>query len=157
MPAFNEAANISKNLRETVDTLARFGYEFEVIVVDDGSPDDTWRAATDALRDHHSNVRVLRYDRNEGKGNAVMRGTAVATGDYITVKAIAELAMEVLGLTRTQLVFGAGNRGWKGDVPVIRLDIHRIQALGWKCQRSTREALRASMAEMVDDAKAGRL
>jgi glycosyltransferase involved in cell wall biosynthesis len=83
MPAFNEAANISKNLRETVDTLARFGYEFEVIVVDDGSPDDTWRAATDALRDHHSNVRVLRYDRNEGKGNAVMRGTAVATGDYI--------------------------------------------------------------------------
>ncbi|MDB4957876.1 MAG: NAD-dependent epimerase/dehydratase [Myxococcales bacterium] len=81
----------------------------------------------------------------------------VATGDYITVKEIAELAMEVLGLSRTQLVFGAGNRGWKGDVPVIRLDIHRIQALGWKCQRSTREALRASMAEMVDDAKAGRL
>ncbi|MBV8172902.1 MAG: glycosyltransferase [Candidatus Eremiobacteraeota bacterium] len=83
MPAFNEAENIVKNLRETVDTLTQLGYDFEVIVVDDGSGDDTWMAATGSLLDHHSNVRVLRYDQNEGKGNAVMRGTAVATGDYI--------------------------------------------------------------------------
>ena len=83
----------------------------------------------------------------------------VATGDYITVREIAELAIEVLGLPlgKTQLVFGSGNRGWKGDVPVIRLDIGRIGALGWKCARSTREALKQSMAELVDDAKAGRL
>jgi glycosyltransferase involved in cell wall biosynthesis len=83
MPAFNEAETISRNLRETVDTLSRLQYDFEVIVVDDGSHDDTWRAAESALLDHHSNVRFLRYNRNEGKGNAVMRGTAVATGDYI--------------------------------------------------------------------------
>lgn len=83
MPAFNEAVHIQKNLRETVDTLAGLGYDFEVIVVDDGSADDTSRAAGDSLVEHYSNVRLLRYDRNEGKGNAVMRGTAIATGDYI--------------------------------------------------------------------------
>lgn len=83
----------------------------------------------------------------------------VATGDYITVREIAELAIEVLGLPAggTRLVFGDGNRGWKGDVPIVRLDTARIQALGWTCQRGAREALRASMAEMIDDARAGRL
>jgi len=83
MPAFNEASHIERNLRETVDTLTALGCDFEVIVVDDGSGDETWRAAGDSLADHYSNVRLLRYDRNEGKGNAVMRGTAVANGDYI--------------------------------------------------------------------------
>ncbi|HZV78496.1 MAG TPA: glycosyltransferase [Candidatus Binatus sp.] len=83
MPAFNEAPHIERNLRETVDTLTRLGYDFEVIVVDDGSADDTGRIAGESLVEHYSNVRLLRYDRNEGKGNAVMRGTAIATGDYV--------------------------------------------------------------------------
>jgi UDP-glucose 4-epimerase len=83
----------------------------------------------------------------------------VATGDYISVREIAELALEVLQLPPggTRFVFAGGARGWKGDVPVVRLDIRRIRALGWSCRRSTREALRSSMAEMVDDARAGRL
>jgi UDP-glucose 4-epimerase len=83
----------------------------------------------------------------------------VATGDYITVREIAELAVEVLRLPPggTRFIFGEGPRGWKGDVPVVRLDIGRIRALGWKCRLGTREALRSSMAEMVDDARAGRL
>jgi UDP-glucose 4-epimerase len=83
----------------------------------------------------------------------------VATGDYITVREIAELALEVVGVDRgrTELVFGKTSRGWKGDVPVVRLDIRRICALGWQCARTTREALRASMAALLDDARAGRL
>ena len=35
----------------------------------------------------------------------------------------------------------AANRGWKGDVPVVRLSTERIRSLGWGCRRSTREAL----------------
>lgn len=87
------------------------------------------------------------------------RAFNVATGDYVTVREIAALAVEVLGLPAggTRFDFGPGNRGWKGDVPVVRLDIRRIRALGWRCTRSTREALRASMAALVDDARAGRL
>jgi UDP-glucose 4-epimerase len=83
----------------------------------------------------------------------------VATGDYITVREIAELAVEVVNPLpgRTRFIFGSGNRGWKGDVPVVRLDIGRIRDLGWRCRRNTREALRASMVEMLGDARAGRL
>jgi UDP-glucose 4-epimerase len=81
----------------------------------------------------------------------------VATGDYITVREIAALAAEVLGIAPPRLVFGTENRGWKGDVPVVRLDIERIRALGWRCKRNTREALRSSMAAMLEDARKGRI
>jgi len=83
----------------------------------------------------------------------------VATGDYITVREIAELAMEVVGIPPggTEFLFAGGKRGWKGDVPVIRLDTNRIRATGWTCKRNASQALRASMTEMLDDARAGRL
>jgi UDP-glucose 4-epimerase len=83
----------------------------------------------------------------------------VATGDYITVREIADLALEVVGLEpgETEYEFTGGSRGWKGDVPVVRLNTDRIQALGWRCQRTSREALRESMSALVEDARAGRL
>jgi UDP-glucose 4-epimerase len=83
----------------------------------------------------------------------------VATGDYITVTQIAELAVEVLGLAPGSVRFdyAGGSRGWKGDVPVVRLNTGRIQATGWKCSRTSREALRDSMVSMIGDARTGRL
>jgi len=82
----------------------------------------------------------------------------VATGDYPTVLDIAELAMEVVGIPpgTTVLEFSGGDRGWRGDVPVVRLDSRRIRALGWQNKRSSIDALRASMESMVTDARSGR-
>jgi UDP-glucose 4-epimerase len=82
----------------------------------------------------------------------------VATEDYITVSEIAELAVHVLGLPvgGTTFEYTGGERGWKGDVPVVRLNSGRIRALGWKNERSCRQALLDSMASMVVDARAGR-
>ena len=80
----------------------------------------------------------------------------VATGDYITVTEIADLAAECLGLAqRTEFFYTGGDRGWKGDVPIVRLATDRIQALGWTCRRSSREALRASMLAMIQEIRAG--
>ncbi len=83
----------------------------------------------------------------------------VATGDYITVTEIAELATECVGLKAgsTRFEYTGGDRGWKGDVPIIRLATDRIRALGWRCQRNSREALRAAMLAMLDEFRAGRL
>lgn len=76
----------------------------------------------------------------------------VATGDYITVKEIADLAVEIVGLKEMpELQFTGGDRGWKGDVPVVRLNTDRIQALGWKCSLNTREALRRSIQSLFSD------
>jgi UDP-glucose 4-epimerase len=82
----------------------------------------------------------------------------VATGDYVTVTEIAEIATDVIGLPAgsTQFEYSGGDRGWKGDVPVVRLNTDRIRALGWKNQRTGLAALRASMESMVADARDGR-
>jgi UDP-glucose 4-epimerase len=83
----------------------------------------------------------------------------VATGDYITVGEIAELAVRVVGLDpgSTEFEFTGGDRGWRGDVPVVRLNTDRIRRLGWTNSMSTGEALRTSLESMVEDVRAGRL
>ena len=87
------------------------------------------------------------------------RAFNVATGDYITVTEIADLATEVAGLApgATQYEYAGGSRGWKGDVPVIRLDTSRIRALGWRNRLDSREALLASMRAMLPLARSGAL
>lgn len=83
----------------------------------------------------------------------------VATGDYVTVREIADLAVQAVGLPAgsVEYRFSGGSRGWKGDVPIIRLDTRRIRSLGWHCNRTSREALSAAMSTLIDDARAGRL
>jgi UDP-glucose 4-epimerase len=81
----------------------------------------------------------------------------VATGDYITVTEIADLAAECLGLEGVAHDYTSGDRGWKGDVPVVRLNTDRIRALGWRCQRSAMEAMRAAIDSLIVDLGAGRL
>lgn len=83
----------------------------------------------------------------------------VATGDYITVTEIARLAAECAGLDPKRVMFEytGGNRGWKGDVPIVRLNCDRIRATGWKSSAGSREALRDSMLAMLPDMTAGRL
>lgn len=83
MPAFNESDFIADNLREVVGTFERFSCEFEVILVDDGSPDNTYRVASEVIREHPSRVRIVRYETNLGKGNALMAGVAYARGTYV--------------------------------------------------------------------------
>jgi UDP-glucose 4-epimerase len=122
----------------------------QLAILGDGSQSKSYIHVTDVV------AAVLRANEQCPKD---FEAYNVATGDYITVREIAELAVEVVGIPpgRTALAFGTSNRGWKGDVPVVRLDTQRIQALGWRCARNTRDALRASMAAMIDDARAGRL
>ena len=80
----------------------------------------------------------------------------VATGDYVTVTQIAELAVSAVGLdpAAVRLVYTGGDRGWKGDVPVVRLNTDRIRALGWRCRHGCRHALRDSLRAMLDERKA---
>ena len=81
----------------------------------------------------------------------------VATGDYITVAEIADLAVEVVGAHGTVYRFSGGDRGWRGDVPVVRINTDRMRGLGWANAMTSRQALASSMASMLGDARAGRL
>jgi UDP-glucose 4-epimerase len=78
----------------------------------------------------------------------------VATGDYITVTEIADLATVCLGLDPedVQYQYTGGDRGWKGDVPVVRLNTERIRALGWRNRYSSREAMLESLLAIALEA-----
>ena len=77
----------------------------------------------------------------------------VATGDYITVTEIAKLAVDVLGLDPKTVRFRytGGDRGWKGDVPVIRFDLSKIHNEGWRSRRNSREAIRDALLAMKQE------
>ena len=81
----------------------------------------------------------------------------VATGDYITVREIVAVALDVLGLdpAETRVEFGPEPRGWKGDVPVVRLSTERIRALGWRPSGGSGQALEQSMNAMLGDLAVG--
>ncbi len=73
----------------------------------------------------------------------------VSTLDAMTVSEIAEQAVQCLGLAREPAyLFTGGSRGWKGDVPVVRLDSTRIRALGWNSRWNSSEAIRAALESM---------
>ena len=73
----------------------------------------------------------------------------VSTLDAITVREIADEAVRCLGLPgRPDYAFTGGARGWKGDVPVVRLNSERIRALGWNSRWNSREAIRAALESM---------
>jgi dolichyl-phosphate beta-glucosyltransferase len=80
IPAYNEAARLGPGLRRAVDYLTRRGLAYEVLVVDDGSRDATVQVA-EAFADQ--GVRVLRHERNRGKGAAVRTGLLGSRGEKV--------------------------------------------------------------------------
>lgn len=80
VPAYQEAQNILASARAIVSALEATGRSWELIVVDNASPDGT-AAALGPLTAEEPRVRVLRNDRNRGKGYSVRRGMLEATGD----------------------------------------------------------------------------
>jgi UDP-glucose 4-epimerase len=82
----------------------------------------------------------------------------VATGDYLTVTAIAELVIECLELPiRPRLEYSGGDRGWKGDVPIVRLNTDRIRSLGWNCRLNSYQAIRESVLALIGEIRNGKI
>ena len=69
----------------------------------------------------------------------------VGTGDYVTVTQIADMVVDRMGLDNVRYEYTGGARGWKGDVPVVRFSSAKLEARGWRCRHTSREALAASI------------
>jgi dolichyl-phosphate beta-glucosyltransferase len=78
IPAYNEARRLPTSLRRVLDFLERGGQSFEIVVVDDGSDDDT-SSCVRALG--HPAVTLVGNERNRGKGYSVRRGMLLARGE----------------------------------------------------------------------------
>ncbi|MBD3369127.1 glycosyltransferase [Candidatus Fermentibacteria bacterium] len=79
VPAYNESESLSELLRETAAALSEHSYE--VIAVDDGSTDDTWKVLR-GLSDEYPLI-CLRFGTNKGKAAALSAGFARARGKLI--------------------------------------------------------------------------
>ncbi len=81
----------------------------------------------------------------------------VASEDFLTVREIADIVCERMGLQGVKYEFTGGARGWKADVPLYRLDTAKIRSRGWSNKRTSREAVTAAVDSMIADVRAGRI
>jgi len=75
LPAYNGASRVTDSVRRLLAFYAEAGIQGEVIVVDDGSTDSTFEAVP-----RLEGVRVIRFEKNRGKGAAVRAGMLEAKG-----------------------------------------------------------------------------
>jgi len=81
VPAYNEALNIDILLEELSKALSQ---EYEIIIIDDGSNDETYAIAEKA-RSKYPFLRVAQHNRNLGKTQTIITGAAIASGDILVV------------------------------------------------------------------------
>src|SRR6266513_5320700 len=84
IPLYNEGSHVTALLSDLKAALQQIECSFEVILVDDGSPDDMWRKIKDEARTVPS-LRAVRLSRNFGKELALCAGLERARGDAVIV------------------------------------------------------------------------
>jgi len=96
MPAYNEGTCIYVNVLKTIEILQNFIDDFEIIVVNDGSKDNT-KLEIERVLQCDNRIRIVSSEYNHGKGAAIIAGVTEAIGDYIAfVDADLELNPEQL-------------------------------------------------------------
>lgn len=83
IPAFNEEENIILTLKETINVLEKLNEAYEIIIVDDGSVDNTYNKVKSNLGSFNDKVKIYQYAPNTGKGFAIKYGFSYVTGDYV--------------------------------------------------------------------------
>src|SRR5690348_14103831 len=84
LPAYREAAHLTNSLTVIRQRAANLGISYELVVVDDGSPDDTW-SVLQALARQWPELRAFRLARNFGKEGCLHAGLEASRGDAVIV------------------------------------------------------------------------
>ena len=81
LPAYNEEDHIGESIEQVSRYLDSLELDYEIIIVDDGSKDETKRQASKYVLD--GKIRIFGYDQNMGKGYAIRYGCMHSLGDYV--------------------------------------------------------------------------
>lgn len=135
IPVYNESNHIQRTIQETIATFDNFPCNYEIIAVDDGSNDDSYRKLREISR-HYSQVKVLRNKKNFGKGRALKKGFRFCKGDLV-VFMDADLSLhprqidtffDIMDLDNADVVIGSKfHPNSRVNYPLIR----RILSLGY--------------------------
>jgi dolichyl-phosphate beta-glucosyltransferase len=129
IPAFNEGARLPATLRALKAFLDEDGRRVEVIVVDDGSRDDT-SAQVRQFEAIDNRIRLIRLPQNRGKGYAVRTGVVNAAGAMVLF-ADADGATPFAELARLEAELGAGaqvaiaSRGVRSRTTHVKARLYR--------------------------------
>jgi len=82
IPAYNEQDSLVQLHQEIATVAADNSYDFEIVFVDDGSTDDTWKII-ESLSLENENVKAIMLRGNYGKAAALRAGTQMSSGDLV--------------------------------------------------------------------------
>jgi glycosyltransferase involved in cell wall biosynthesis len=81
-PCYNEQDNIERLTEQALDVLQKLGLDFEIIIVNDGSSDNT-AAVAEKIARRNNKVRLVNHERNSGYGAALQSGFKAATKELV--------------------------------------------------------------------------
>ena len=129
IPAYNEENRLPGSLQTILNYLAAQDFRSEIIVVDDGSSDQTYNRSSEFKKDH-PNLTVLKNEKNSGKGYSVQRGVFASKGKYILFSD-ADLSTPISELEKFYGLFDKGidviiaARNLPGSLIKIKQPLHR--------------------------------
>ena len=131
IPVYNEAKRIHKTLKGVIDYLKGKSFTYEVLIVNDGSKDNSVEVVEDFFKEgKFDSFSIIDFKENRGKGFAVKQGMLAAKGEYILfIDADSSAPIEEFDKFMTE--FGKvydifiGTRKAKGEVRATNIPFHR--------------------------------
>lgn len=132
IPAFREGANVERSVAEIDRILLQQKEGYEILLIDDGSPDDTFAQAK-ALEQKYPALRALKHSQNQGPGAAFRTGFAASKGDKV-ITIDCDLSFDPTGIPNLlekldthDCAIGAQHRGGKMvNVPWRRIFFSKL-------------------------------
>lgn len=137
-PAFNEAESLRRFPAEVVPVFDALGRDYEVVIVDDGSRDETAEVAAGLASAYAGRLRLVRHPKNQGLGAALRTGFREARGELVvTMDTDLTFAPSLVGLLLDRFEQGdcdvvSGSpklAGFGSDIPSYRVAISRLATL----------------------------
>ncbi|KXS46288.1 MULTISPECIES: NAD-dependent epimerase/dehydratase family protein [Methanohalophilus] len=73
----------------------------------------------------------------------------IGSEDTLSATEIGEVVAEEMGLQDVEFTYTGGSRGWKGDVPKMRLDVAKLREIGWNARCTSQESVRNAVRELL--------